>query len=75
VTAGTLWVMESIVRVTIGEQTSEYVVEKENDDGSLLIRPKTPLEEMLERNNSRAMTRDEFDELIAPHVAPPDGEG
>lgn len=71
---GTLSVV-STVRVTRGDRTSDYVVEKELEDGSLLIRPQTPLEEMLARQNTREMTSDEFDELIAPYVGPPDDEG
>lgn len=70
-----LVIVQSTVRVTRGDHTSAYVVEQEHDDGSLLIRPQTELEQMLDRQNTRAMTPEEFDQLIAPHVGPPDGEG
>lgn len=40
-----------------------------------MIRRPTELEQMLERQGTRAMTAEEFETLIAPHVQPPDGEG
>jgi len=73
--SGTLFVVQSTVGVTRGDHSIDYVVEEEHDDGSLLIRPQTPLEEMLDRHHTRAMSAEEFEQLIAPHVGPPDGEG
>lgn len=72
--AGSLQVMESTVRVTRDGQTSEYIVEEEHEDGSLLIRPETELERMHHRHGGRPLTPEEFDELIVPHVGPADGE-
>lgn len=72
---GNLLGVESTVRVTRGNDTSDYVVEHEHDDGSLLIRPQTPLEQMHQRMGSRPLSPEEFQELIAPYVGPPDDEG
>lgn len=55
--------------------TGQYVIEEEREDGSLVIRRRTELEQVLERQGTRAMPEEEFETLIAPHVQPPDGEG
>ncbi len=69
-------VMEQIVELAIGESPStRYVVEPKLDDGRVVLRPQTELEAMRERMGSRPLTQDEFDQLLAPHLLPPDGEG
>ncbi len=69
-------VMEQIVELAIGESPStRYVVEHKLDDGRVVLRPQTELEAMRERMGSRPLTQDEFDQLLAPHLLPPDGEG
>ncbi len=69
-------VMEQTFELAIGEANERrYVVEKELDDGRVLLRPQTELEAIRERMGSRPLTQAEFDELIAPHLRPPDGEG
>jgi hypothetical protein len=73
---GTLWQMKQTVRVTLEDGTSSrFVLEEERDDGAILLRPDTSFEAISERAPGRPMTREEFDELIAPRVLPPDGEG
>lgn len=68
--------MEQIIELAIGELPStRYVLEQQLDDGRLVLRPQTELEAMRERMGSQAPTQEEFDELIEPHVLPPDGEG
>ena len=69
-------VMEQIVELAIGESPStRYVVVQKLDDGRVVLRPQTELEAMRERMGSRPLTQDEFDQLLAPHLLPPDGEG
>ncbi len=69
-------VMEEIVELAIGESPStRYVVVQKLDDGRVVLRPQTELEAMRERMGSRPLTQDEFDQLLAPHLLPPDGEG
>ncbi len=69
-------VMEEIVELAIGESPStRYVVVHKLDDGRVVLRPQTELEAMRERMGSRPLTQDEFDQLLAPHLLPPDGEG
>jgi hypothetical protein len=51
------------------------VPEEERADGALVIRRQTELERMFAEDGSRPLTGREFDELIAPHIGPPDGEG
>lgn len=69
-------VMEQIVELAIGESPStRCVVEHKLDDGRVVLRPQTELEAMRERMGSRPLTQDEFDQLLAPHLLPPDGEG
>jgi hypothetical protein len=71
-----MMLMEQIVELEIGESPrTRYVVEQELADGRVVLRPQTELEAMRERAGSRALTPDEFDELIAPHLLPADGEG
>lgn len=68
--------MEQIIELTIGESPStRYVIEQELDDGRVVLRPQTELERMHQKHGSRPLTQHEFDELIAPHVLPPDGKG
>jgi hypothetical protein len=69
-------VMEQTFESAIGESPStRYVVEQELADGRVVLRPQTELEAMHQEHGSRPLTPQEFDELIAPHVLPPDGEG
>jgi hypothetical protein len=71
-----MMLMEQIFELEIGESPrTRYVVEQELADGRVVLRPQTELEAMRERAGSRALTPDEFDELIAPHLLPADGEG
>ncbi len=68
--------MEQIIELAIGEAPStRYVVEQQLTDGRVVLRPETELERMHQEHGSRPLTQQEFDELIAPHVLPPDGEG
>ena len=68
--------MKQTVRVTRQDGTSSrFVIEEEDEDGAILLRPDTSFEAISDRAPGRAMTREEFDQLIAPHVLPPDGEG
>jgi len=68
--------LEQIVELAIGESPStRYVVEHKLDDGRVLLRPQTELERIHQEHGSRSLTPQEFDELIAPHLLPPDGEG
>jgi hypothetical protein len=67
--------MEQIVELAIGQRSGRYGVEQELDDGRVVLRPQTELEAMRERMGSEPLSQDEFDELIAPHLLPPDGEG
>ena len=68
--------MAQIFELAIGDSPStRYVVEKELDDGRVVLRKETELERMHQEHGSRPLTAEEFDELIAPHVQPPDGEG
>jgi hypothetical protein len=68
--------MEQTFELEIGESPrTRYVVEQQLADGRVVLRPQTELEAMRERAGSRALTPDEFDELIAPHLLPADGEG
>ncbi len=69
-------VMEQIIELAIGEWPSaRYVVEQQLDDGRVLLRPQTELERMHQDLGSRPLTSDEFDELVAPYIGPPDSEG
>lgn len=63
------------VKVTRTDGTSNrFVIEEERNDGAIVLRPDTSYEAIMERAPGRAMTSDEFERLIAPHVLPPDGE-
>jgi hypothetical protein len=63
------------VKVTRPDGTSSwFVIEEERNDGAIVLRPDTSYEAIMERAAGRAMTSDEFERLIAPHVLPPDGE-
>jgi hypothetical protein len=76
VSHSTLEIVKQTVRVTRQDGSSSlFVLEEERDDGAILLRPDTSFEAISERAPGRAMTREEFDQLIAPHVLPPDGEG
>jgi hypothetical protein len=77
VLTGTLdLVKPETVKVTRPDGTSNrFVIEEERNDGAILLRPDTSYEAIMERAPGRPMTRDEFEQLIAPHVLPPDGEG
>jgi hypothetical protein len=67
--------MRQTVRVTRQDGTGRrYVLAKERDDGAILLKPDTSSEAIAERAPGWPLSRDEFDELIAPHVLPPDGE-
>ena len=69
-------VMEQTFELAIGgSETTRYVVEQQLEDGRLVLRPQTEVERMHQEHGSRPLTPQEFDELIAPHVLPPDGEG
>jgi hypothetical protein len=69
-------VMEQTFELAIGgSQTTLYVVEQQLDDGRVVLRPQTEVERMHQEHGTRSLTQQEFDELIAPHVLPPDGEG
>jgi hypothetical protein len=71
-----LMIVKQTVQVTRQDGTSDrFVLEEEHDDGGLLLKPDTSYEAIVERAPGRPLTADEFDELIAPHVLPPDGEG
>jgi hypothetical protein len=67
-------VMDSI-ELSIGQRPGRYVIEQELDDGRVVLRPQTELEQMHQDLGSRPMTSDEFDTLVAPYIGPPDGEG
>lgn len=72
----TLRRVKPTVRVTREDgASSRYVLEEERDDGSLVLSPDTSYEAILERAPGRPLTEREFEELIAPHLLPPDGEG
>ncbi len=69
-------VMEQTFELAIGgSETTRYVVEQQLEDGRVVLRPQTEVERMHHEHGSRPLTQQEFDELIAPHVLPPDGEG
>ncbi len=73
---GTLEAVKQTVQVTRQDGTSSrFVLEEEHNDGALLLKPDTSYEAITERAPGRPLTREEFDQLIAPHVLPPDGEG
>jgi nicotinamide riboside kinase len=73
---GTLELVKQTVQVIRENGVAErFVLEEERDDGAILLRPDTPFEAISERAPGRPMTREEFDQLIAPHVLPPDREG
>jgi hypothetical protein len=75
-TRATLNSVKQTVRVTLEDgSTDRFVLEEERDDGAIVLRPDTSFEAISERAPGRAMTQQEFDELIVPHVLPPDGEG
>ncbi len=63
------------VQVTREGISESYVLEEERDDGSLILRPDTSYEAIVQRAPGRPLTASEFDALIAPHVLAPDGEG
>jgi len=68
--------MEQTFELAIGASPStRYVLEQKLEDGRVVLRPQTELERMHQEHGSRPLTQQEFDELIAPHVLPPDGEG
>ncbi len=72
---GTLDAVKQTVQVILRDGTSSrFVLEEEHDDGAILLRPDTSFEAISERAPGRALTREEFDQLIAAHVLPPDGE-
>ena len=67
--------MEQTFELAIGgSQTTGYVVEQQLEDGRVVLRPQTEVERMHQEHGSRPLTQPQFDELIAPHVRPPDGE-
>lgn len=69
-------VMEQIIELAIGDShATRYVVERELDDGRVLLRPQTELEAMHQDLGSRPLSEEEFEELVAPYLGPPDGEG
>ena len=68
-------VMARVFELEIGERTNRYVVERELDDGRVILRSQTEVERMHEQHGSEPLTAGEFEELIAPHIRPPDGEG
>lgn len=75
-TRTTLKRVKQTVRVMLEDGSSDrFVVEEERDDGALVLRPDTSFDAISERAPGRATTQQEFDELIVPHVLPPDGEG
>lgn len=63
------------VQVTRDGASERYVLGEEREDDSLLLRPDTSYEAIVDRAPGRPLTPSEFDEMIAPHVLPPDGEG
>ena len=67
--------MKPTVQVTRDGASERYVLEEERDDGRLLLRPDTSYEAIVDRAPRRPLTPTEFEEMIAPHVLPPDGEG
>jgi hypothetical protein len=68
--------MEQIIELAIGESPrTRYVVEDQLPDGRVVLRPQTELERMHQDLGSRPLTSHEFDELVAPYIGPPDGEG
>ena len=69
-------VMEQAFELAIGgSQPTRYVVEQQLEDGRVVLRPQSEAERMHQYHGSRSLTQPQFDELIAPHVLPPDGEG
>lgn len=62
-------------RVTITEPgvAGSYVVEEQEEDGSLLLRPDTSIEAIRRRVGGRPATREEFERELG-HL-PTDGEG
>jgi hypothetical protein len=70
----TMTVMDSI-ELPIGQHPGRYVIEQELDDGRVVLRPQTELEQMHQDLGSRPMTSDESAKLVAPYLGPPDGEG
>jgi hypothetical protein len=73
---GTIVAVAQIIELAIGdtETPTRYVVEQQLDDGRVMLRPETELEQMHREHDSRPLTAEEFDELIAPHVQPPDDQ-
>jgi hypothetical protein len=68
--------MEQVIELAIGgAEPTRYVVERQLEDGRVVLRPQTELEAIHQEHNSRPLRAEEFDELIAPYVLPPDGEG
>jgi hypothetical protein len=67
--------LEQIIELAIAEAPStRYIVKQQLADERVVLRPQTELERMHQEHGSRPLTPQEFDELIAPHVLPPDGE-
>lgn len=73
--AGTIQRVQTMTVTLPDGTTDQYVLEEEREDGALVIRRQTELEQMLARQGARQLSAEEFQEHIAPHLGPPDGEG
>jgi hypothetical protein len=68
--------MAQVVELTIGDSpATSYVVERTLEDGRVILRPRTQLEEMQAGAGGRPLSDAEFNEFIAPYLKPSDGEG
>ena len=75
-TGGTLQPVKQTVTVTQPDGTSDrFVLAEEHEDGAILLRPDTSYEAIDERAPGRAMSAEEFEEILGPHLLAPDGEG
>ena len=72
---GTINSMEPTVSVTRDGYTAQFLIAREDPDGSLVLRPHGGLEEAHRRHGGQRLSAAEFDELVAPHLGAADGEG
>lgn len=74
-TGGTIRCVQTMT-VTLPDGTSsEFVIDEEREDGRLVIRRATYLDQLFAEDGSQSLTGAESDQLIAPHLVGPDDEG
>jgi len=61
VSGGTLERVEIVRVIRVDNSSERYLLEEQHEDGSLLLRPDTSLEAILERTGGRLATEEEFD--------------